>query len=141
MAAYEIEQDIAAGPDRVWSILTDAARLEGGELGITRIEGHIAAGGRIKVWSEAAPGRGFALRVGSFDPPWRMTWEGGMPLGLFKGVRTFTLAPNEGGIRFRMRETFSGLLAPILFKTMPDLNPSFRRFASGLKTLAETRPS
>lgn len=140
MAEYEIEQDIAAAPDRVWSILTDKSRLAGGELGITRIEGHITAGSRIKVWSDASPGRAFLLRVGAFEPPWHMTWVGGMPLGLFKGVRTFSLAPYEGGVRFRMHETFTGLLAPMISSTMPDLSPSFRRFAAGLKMLSETQP-
>ena len=34
-----------------------------------------------------------------------MTWSGGMPLGLFRGVRTFTLAPGtEGATRFTVRE-------------------------------------
>jgi hypothetical protein len=34
-----------------------------------------------------------------------MVWVGGMPLGLFKGTRTFTLAPGQGGAtQFTMRE-------------------------------------
>ena len=38
-----------------------------------------------------------------------MTWSGGMPLGLFKGVRTFTLEPADGGAtRFSMREEYTG---------------------------------
>ena len=32
-----------------------------------------------------------------------------MPLGLFKGVRTFTLAPGtDGSTRFTMREEYTG---------------------------------
>jgi hypothetical protein len=141
MGSYEIEQDIAAAPEHVWAILTNASRLAGGDLGITRIEGAIAPTGRIKLWSEASPKRAFALRVSGFDPPRRMIWEGGMPLGLFRGVRTFSLTPKAGGVRFRMQEVYTGVLAPMIFKSIPDLNPSFRKFALGLKTLAEARAS
>ena len=67
-----------------------------------------------------------------------MTWSGGMPLGLFKGVRTFTLAPgSDGTTRFTMREEYSGPLLPMIWRSMPDLGPSFRQFADGLKQHAE----
>jgi hypothetical protein len=65
-----------------------------------------------------------------------MRWEGGLPLGLFRGVRTFSLTPHDGGTRFEMSETFSGLMAPLIVKSIPDLTPSFERFAAGLSTLA-----
>ena len=43
-----------------------------------------------------------------------MTWRGGMPLGLFTGVRTYRLAPDGDGVtRFTMREEFSGPLLPL----------------------------
>lgn len=139
MTSFSVEQDIAAAPDRVWAILTDAPRLVGGGLGVTRIEGAIHPGARLKLWSEASPGRAFSLRVAVFEPPTRMTWQGGMPFGLFKGVRSFALEPIAEGTRFHMREVFSGLFAPLIVKSIPDLTPSFQRFALGLKTLAETR--
>lgn len=138
MTSFSVEQDIAAAPDRVWAILTDAPRLVGGGLGVTRIEGAIHPGGRFKLWSEVSPARAFSLRVAVFEPPTRMTWEGGMPFGLFKGVRTFALTATTSGTHFHMREAFTGLLAPMIVKTIPDLTPSFRKFALGLKALAET---
>ena len=61
-----------------------------------------------------------------------------MPLGLFKGVRTFTLTPENGGAtKFVMREEFSGPMLPMIWGSMPDLAPSFEQFASGLKERAE----
>jgi hypothetical protein len=42
-----------------------------------------------------------------------MTWSGGMPLGLFRGVRT------------------------LIWRSMPDLGPSFRQFADGLMERVE----
>lgn len=62
-----------------------------------------------------------------------------MPLGLFKGVRTFTLSPQGGGTtRFAMREEFSGPLLPLIARSMPDLGPSFEQFVAGLKQRAES---
>ena len=60
-----------------------------------------------------------------------------MPLGLFKGVRTFTLAREGAATRFRMREEYTGPMLPLIWRSMPDLGPSFERFAGGLKARAE----
>jgi len=67
-----------------------------------------------------------------------MTWAGGMPLGLFNGVRTFTLTRDESGpTRFHMREEYTGPLLALIWRSMPDLGPSFEQFAAGLKARAE----
>ena len=60
-----------------------------------------------------------------------------MPLGLFKGVRTFTLTPDGRATRFDMREEYTGPLLPVIWRSMPDLGPSFEQFARGLKAKAE----
>ena len=53
-----------------------------------------------------------------------------MPLGLFRGVRTFTLAPEANGTtRFHMREEYTGPMLPLIWRSMPDLGPSFEQFA------------
>ncbi|MBY0422541.1 MAG: SRPBCC domain-containing protein [Parvularculaceae bacterium] len=137
MTAFEVDAFIAADPAQVWAILTDGRRLVAGDLGVLRVDGVIAPGRKIRLWSEASPSRPFDLKVCVFDPPRTMTWEGGMPFGLFKGVRTFTLQAENGGVRFQMHEAFSGPLAPMIVKSIPDLTPSFRKFAAGLKKLTE----
>jgi hypothetical protein len=78
-----------------------------------------------------------SLKVTEFRPDERMTWEGGMPLGLFRGVRTFTLSPQDNGTRFSVREEYTGALLPMIWRSMPDLGPSFQKFATGLKRRAE----
>ena len=61
-----------------------------------------------------------------------------MPLGLFKGVRTFTLSPRaDGGVDFALREEFSGPLLALFAGSLPDLNKTFEAFAAGLKARAE----
>jgi hypothetical protein len=67
-----------------------------------------------------------------------MRWSGGMPLGLFKGERTFTLRPREDGeTEFVLREEYSGPMLGLIWRSMPDLGPSFQKFAQGLKQRAE----
>lgn len=63
-----------------------------------------------------------------------------MPItGLFAGVRTFTLTPEGDGTRYSMREEYTGLLLPLIWKSMPDLEQSFRQWAAGLKSHAEEK--
>jgi hypothetical protein len=43
----------------------------------------------------------------------------------------------DGTTRFTMREEYTGPLLPLIWRSMPDLGPSFRQFASGLTKRAE----
>ena len=140
MRHYESTAQIEATPEAVWAILTDGPAYADWDSGVVRVEGTIAPQEKIKVVSEANPKRAFPVEVTEFAPGERMVWSGGMPLGLFKGVRTFTLSPDNGGTRFHMREEYSGPLLPMIWRTMPDLGPSFEQFARGLKATVEERP-
>jgi hypothetical protein len=103
---------------------------------VTRVEGRIADGERITVHSEVAAGRAFPVRV-AIRPPDEMTWTGGMPLGLFRGVRTFRVSQDGEITRLTMREEYSGPLEGLMWRSIPDLQPSFARFVNGLKARAE----
>ena len=138
MRHYESTALIDARPEAVWAVLTDASSYADWDSGVVRVEGRIAPQEKIKVVSEANRGRAFAVKVTEFSPAERMVWSGGMPLGLFKGVRTFTLTPEDGATRFRMREEYTGPMLPLIWRSMPDLQPSFDRFAAGLKDRAES---
>ena len=128
--------DIHAPAERIWSILTDGLAYPTWDSGVTSVEGRIADGEQITVHSEVAAGRAFPVRV-SMRPPHEMTWTGGMPLGLFTGVRTFRLVSSDGSTRFTMREDYSGPLVGIMSRSIPDLQPSFERFVNRLKARAE----
>jgi len=61
-----------------------------------------------------------------------------MPLGLFTGERSYTLAPEAGGaVTFTMSEVFSGPLSGRITRAIPDLQPAFDAFAADLKRAAE----
>jgi hypothetical protein len=127
-----------ARPETVWALLTDAAGYPQWNSTVTKIEGRIAAGEKVTVHAKAAPSRAFPLKVTEFVPPRRMVWSGGMPLGLFTGTRSYTLTPTSSGeVEFAMREEFSGFLAPLITRSIPDLQPAFDTFAADLKRRAE----
>ena len=137
---FESSADIAASPETVWAILTDGSGWTSWDSGVDGVEGRIAAGETITIRSKAAPGRAFPVKVTTFEPPRTLVFGGGLPLGLFNGVRTYRLTPGGAGTRFEMREDYSGPLLPLMWRSMPDLAPSFAQFAAGLKTRAE-RPA
>jgi hypothetical protein len=139
MRSYESGASIDADPERVWAVLTDAHRWPSWDSGVERVDGTVGPGETIKVTSSANPGRAYPVEVAELAAPRRMVWRGGMPLGLFRGVRTYELEPRPGGTEFRMREEFSGPLLPVIWRSIPDLGPSFRQFAAGLKAEAEQR--
>lgn len=137
MKSYEAKSVIDAPPDQVWAALVDAAGYPTWDSGVDKVDGRIAAGEKITVHAAVNPGRAFPVRVTDFQPASRMTWTGGMPLGLFKGVRTFTLTPRGDSTEFTVREEYTGPLLPLIWRSMPDLGPSFTQFATGLKQRVE----
>jgi hypothetical protein len=134
---YQAAVQIGAAPEAVWTVLVDGAGWTSWDSAVVRFEGTIAAGGKVTVYPEVNPKRGFPVKVVEFVPAQRMTWRGGMPLGLFTGTRTFRLLPQDGGTRFELREEYTGPMAGLIFGSIPDLQPSFERFAQGLKRRVE----
>jgi hypothetical protein len=141
MRHYESSVLIGASPESVWAVLADASRYPDWDSGVTAVDGDIVDGGRITVHAAANPRRAFPVLV-ALDPPRLMVWTGGLPLGLFRGTRTFGLDDAPGGATlFTVREEYTGLLLGPVWRTMPDLQPSFDRFAHGLKArVEESRP-
>ena len=68
-----------------------------------------------------------------------MVWSDGMPLGLFTGRRTYTITSEGNRCEFSMVEAFTGPLAALIARAIPDLTDSFDTFADSLKSAAEAR--
>jgi hypothetical protein len=138
MKTFATRTTIHATPESIWRILTDAAGFPSWNTTVVRVDGRIALGEKVTVHVNAAPGRAFPVKVAVFDAPKRMVWRGGMPLGLFKGERVYELrSMSAGEVDFVMREEYSGLMAPLITKSIPDLQPAFDEFAACLKARAE----
>jgi hypothetical protein len=138
MKVYQASTTIAATPETIWAILINAAGYPEWDSAVEQIEGRIAPSEKIITYTKLSPGRAFPVTVTEFEPGRKMTWASGMPLGLFKGERTFTLSPRaNGATEFTLREEFSGLLLGLIGRSIPDMTSTFEQFAAGLKQRAE----
>ena len=138
MKKYEASGTIAATPETIWAILTDGSSYPEWDPSCDTIEGEIKLGNKIKAFSKLSPGRAFPVKVTVLDAPKRMQWSGGMPLGLFKGVRTFAITANGDSCEFVMNEVFSGPLLALFGGSIPDMTETFENFVAGLKARAES---
>ncbi|CAN5428437.1 hypothetical protein BH10ACT4_BH10ACT4_01370 [soil metagenome] len=138
MHSFESESTIAASPAEVWAVLSRASEWPDWDSGVDAVEGTVGPGAKVTVRSHVAPTRAFPVKVTEFAPSRSMVFTGGMPLGLFRGVRTYTVTPvDSGSTKFTMREEYSGPLLGMIGKSIPDLSDSFRQFAEGLKGRVE----
>lgn len=140
MTSYSVTRTVNAKPEVIWELLTDASKYPDWNPAVLGIEGDISDGSRIKLKSIVNPNRVFKLNVSKVTPPDSMVWWDGMPLGLFKGERTFKLSPrSDGTTEFSMKEVYSGLMAPLITKSIPDMTESFDIFGDAVKAEAEKR--
>jgi hypothetical protein len=133
--------NIAAPPEPLWALLTDAAGFPRWNSTVTSIEGEIAEGNKLALRVKAAPDRVFKPKVTELVAHKRMVWsDGAAPM--FKGVRTFSLEKrDDGSTDFGMVEVFAGLMLPLIKGSLPDFGPPFEQYAADLKREAERRAS
>ena len=135
---FHAERRIAAPSDRVWALLVDLPSWRAWDPTIASVEGEIVIGGTVRLVTSANAKRTFVIRVTDVVPHRRMVWTSGMPMGLFQGTRTYSLTPvADGETDFAMTEVYSGALAGLIGRSIPDLGPSFESSADALKDAAE----
>ncbi len=134
---FSAKTKIDAAPDTVWRIVTATEKWPEWDPYCDRIEGSVGLGNKLKAYSKLSPGRAFGLKVTELVENERMTWSGGMPFGLFKGVRTFSLEPKGDGTEFVLHEAFSGPMLGMIKGSIPDMTEAFEAFVNGLKERAE----
>lgn len=140
MKTHASEIVIDAAPPVVWAVLLDTARWPEFDPFCVRIEGTPALGNTVRAFTTLAPGRAFPVKVTAFDAPRKMVWRGGMPFGLFTGVRTYAIDPHGAGkSHFSMTEVFTGPMLALIGKSLPDMTEAFQSFCTGLKSRVETR--
>lgn len=136
MKFFEAEALIYAPSSTVWDIITDDSNFTIWDSGITRIEGKVRNGATIRIRTLTNGRRTFHLRVQQI-PGEVMTWTGGLPLGLFTGVRTFSLSPENGKTYLKVREEFRGPLLGMIRRTVPDMGQDCTGYVNAVKDRAE----
>ena len=137
MKSFATRTTIQATPDAIWRLLTDGPGHPAWNTTVTRVDGRVALGEKVTVHAAIAPGRAFPVKVVAFEPPTRMVWSGGMPLGLFKGSGPTSCGHAARVWNLRCARRYTGLLAPLVTRSIPDLQPAFDEFAACLKARAE----
>jgi hypothetical protein len=129
--------NIAASPARIWALLTTASDIPRWNSTVTSVGGEIAKGNKLSLRVPVSE-RTFTPRVTELEPEARMVWSDGFA-PMFKGERTFSLAPREDGTTdFEMVEVFAGVMLPMIKKSLPDFAPVFETYAADLKREAES---
>ena len=130
--------EIAATPERIWQLLTNADDMVRWNSTLTSMAGTIAPGGTVRMEVPEAPGRVFEITVTTFTPPREMLWVQGNPI-FFRGERTYRLTPTSSDTtQFEMTEVFSGVALPMAASRLPDFKPIFERYAADLRAEAES---
>jgi hypothetical protein len=115
------EIDIDAPPDRVWAVLTDFERYPEWNPFVTEVAGVPETGATLRVRLSPPGGRGITLkpRVTAVEGARTFEWLGRLLVpGLFDGRHRFELAPTPTGTRFTQHETFTGVLVPLLARSL-----------------------
>ena len=135
-------QEVDARAKRVWDILTDFRAYPDWNPFVVEIAGIPRVGGRLSVRIAPPGGRGrtFGPTVLAADPHRELRWLGRLILPrLLDGEHVFTIAPLAAGrVRFSQRETFRGVLVPLVPETVWDgIRRGFEAMNAALKGRAE----
>lgn len=107
---------IGAEPGSVWSVLTDFAAYGAWNPFIREVTGRLEQGATLTFTVSLGGERQTTTRavIDELVPERRLSWRGGLPLGLLRGLHSFELQPILGGTSLLDQETFSGPLVPLL---------------------------
>jgi len=135
--ACTIRCGIHAKPEQIWALLTNADAFPNWNTTVSSVRGPIELGKKLELKVLLDPKRTFKPTVTKFEENAAMEWSDGMA-PMFKGVRTFTLMPKDNGVtEFAMTEVFTGMMLPMIKRSLPDFLPAFEAYAADLKRAAE----
>ena len=137
----ETTLDIAAPVQRVWSALTDFARIPDWSRFILAVDGEVKKGARLTVRVDDGGGpMTFRPELVVADAQQELRWVGTLGARvIFAGEHYFRMtALPDGGTRFTHGETFSGMLTPLLWKVLNTrTRRGFEDFNQALRARAE----
>jgi hypothetical protein len=134
--------DIEARPERVWQVLTDLQAYPEWNPFILRADGRIQAGEGLTLRMRPVGGRAATLRptVLKATEPTHLRWKGRLVLPkILDADHEFRIeALPDGRTRLTQDEHFSGLLAPVMARSLDRRTlPAFAAMNAALKERAE----
>ncbi|WP_150244391.1 SRPBCC domain-containing protein [Nocardiopsis quinghaiensis] len=142
MHVIETRQTIDATPEQVWETLSDLERFREWNPLIVEVEGTAAVGERIE-FRMVLPDGGKSSHnpvITEVVPGRALCWEGTVGAAwLARAVHEFRLEPSGGGTSLTHKETFTGLLVPLVKGTLKRTEQGFHDMNRALKDLVESR--
>ena len=122
MKELRTEIEINGTIDTVWEVLTDFSLYSEWNPFIKKIEGDLIVGAQLKVYMEPPGRKGMTFKpiLKILEPKKEFRWLGSLVIpGIFDGEHIFQFEQiNKNKIIFIHRENFTGLFAPLLWKSL-----------------------
>lgn len=140
---YTIDTSVVIGcpPHAVWGVIADFAAYQEWNPFILHAAGEAVAGQTLMLYIRPPGERGMTHRptVTIAEPGRHLQWLGSHAVpGLFTARHEFLLEPvDEKGTLVRHRERFSGLLVPLLRRTLHRTEEGFSALNCALKQRVE----
>jgi hypothetical protein len=143
MRTIEATTVIDAPPSAVWQALTAGEEYSDWNPFITSVSGDLAPGSRPTL-RMAPPGKRamtFRPRVSDASPEKRLRWIGHLMMpGLCDAEHEFLLTPSAGGgTELMQRETFRGVLVPLLGSMLEPTREGFEAMNKALRERVEAQ--
>jgi hypothetical protein len=113
--------EIAAPPEMVWGHLTDLDSFEQWNPFMIDASGRVEEGAKLHIRMQQPGGSAMTFKptVTRSEGPYRFEWLGSLVVrGLFDGRHQFELEPTDSGTLLRHSEEFTGVLVPVLKKSL-----------------------
>lgn len=140
MQTIETDIEIDATAEAVWNVLIDGAAYPDWNPFITRLEGDIEPERQLTIRIEPPGKRGmtFKPRVKAVEPNRHLAWKGSLLVpNVFDGRHEFVIEDRAEGVRFVHRETFGGVLVPLVLDK-DAIRRGFEEMNAALKARVET---
>lgn len=142
MHVIETHETIGARPEQVWEVLTDFEEFGKWNPLIVAVEGRAVEGERI-TFRMVLPGGAKSShnpKITEALPGRALCWEGTVGAAwLARAVHEFRLRPSGRGTELTHRETFTGLLVPLVKGTLKRTEQGFEDMNRALKERVEAR--
>lgn len=137
---FEVSVDIAAPPDVVWSVMSDAERWHEWTPSVRAVrmldKGPLGIGSRALIRQPKFPPA--VWKVTELEPGRSFTWKTGAP-GMWAYGR-HSVAPIQGGSRATLHLHYEGPLGRLLARMTRDITNRYLGYeAAGLKKRSEER--
>lgn len=142
MKTLHTDIEIRASAEPIWNILMDFARYPQWNPFIKSIEGDVKQGAKLRVVIQSPGGKQmtFTPTLLIIHPGREFRWRGRLFIpGLFDGEHSFQIEPTgTTTCRFVHKEEFSGLLVPLLWKSLDtNTRQGFQAMNEALKKRVE----